>query len=73
LFSWRPKPRIKKEASVEDDDDEFFETEKKIVAVIDKIGPLSSKTIKEHLDESISYGEIKAVMEIYRIRNNSKE
>ena len=45
------------------------ETQKKITTVIDEIGPLSSKTIKERLDESISYGQIKAVVEFYKIMN----
>ncbi|WP_241211260.1 helix-turn-helix domain-containing protein, partial [Bacillus atrophaeus] len=35
------------------------ETQQKITAVIDEIGPLSSKTIKERMDETISYGQIK--------------
>ncbi|ABG60886.1 helix-turn-helix domain-containing protein [Cytophaga hutchinsonii] len=41
------------------------DTQEKITAIIDEIGPLSSKTIKERLDESITYGQIKAVLEIY--------
>jgi len=42
-----------------------IEIQKKITEVIDEIGPLSSKTIKERLGEEISYGQIKAVLEIY--------
>ena len=49
------------------------ETQKKIIAVIDEIGPLSSKTIKERLEEFISYGQIKAALEQYKISNNSNE
>jgi hypothetical protein len=47
------------------------ETQKKIVEVIDEIGPLSSKTIKERLGEEISYGQIKAVLEVYNDSNAS--
>ena len=46
------------------------ETQKKITTVIDEIGPLSSKTIKERLDETITYGQIKATLEFYKIANN---
>ncbi len=42
------------------------ETQQKITAVIDEIGLLSSKTIKERLDETITYGQIRAVMETYK-------
>ena len=50
-----------------------LETQKKIIAIIDEIGPLSSKTIKERLDDSISYGQVKAALEQYKISNNSNE
>lgn len=46
-----------------------LETQKKITTVIDEIGPLSSKTIKERLEDSISYGQIKAAVEYYKIMN----
>jgi len=49
------------------------DTQKKITAVIDEIGPLSSKTIKERLEDSISYGQVKAALEYYKITNNSNE
>lgn len=49
------------------------ETQKKITAVIDEIGLLSLKTIKERLDDSVSYGQIKAVLEFYKISNNSNQ
>lgn len=48
------------------------ETQTKITAVIDEIGPLSSKTIKERLDDAITYTQIKAVLEIYRHNEISK-
>jgi hypothetical protein len=48
-------------------------TQKKITDVIDEIGPLSSKTIKERLGDSISYGQIKAALAFYKISNNSNE
>lgn len=44
------------------------ETHKKITAVIDEIGPLSSKTIKERLEETVTYGQIKAVLEHYALK-----
>jgi translation elongation factor P/translation initiation factor 5A len=50
-----------------------LETQKKITAVIDEIGPLSAKTIKERLEDSISYGQIKAAVEFYKISNNSNK
>jgi uncharacterized protein YpbB len=50
-----------------------LETRKKITAVIDEIGFLSAKTIKERLEDTISYGQIKASMEFYKISNNSNQ
>ncbi|MGN6647481.1 MAG: helix-turn-helix domain-containing protein [Cytophaga sp.] len=47
--------------------------EQKITAVLDQIGTLSAKTVKEQLDESISYGQIRAVMEYYRLINEKTE
>ncbi len=46
-------------------------TQQKIIEVIDEIGPLSSKTIKERLSADISYGQIKAVLEVYKHSNTS--
>ena len=45
----------------------------KITKVIDAVGMLSSKTIKDQLDESISYGQIKAVMEGYKASLKTEE
>lgn len=49
------------------------DTQKKIITVIDEIGLLSAKTIKERLEDSISYGQIKAAVEFYKISTNSNQ
>jgi hypothetical protein len=48
-------------------------TQQKIDAVIDAVGPLSAKTIKEQLPEEIGYGAIRAVLELYRAELNGKK
>ena len=60
LCSFIPTGEIKIEQVVEE------EKIKKISEVIDQVGLLSSKTIKDQLDESFTYGQIKAVMEAYK-------
>jgi len=52
MFKWRPKPRIKKETSDEEDEDELFETEKKKV--------LQDKSISKVIEEG---DVVKAIFE----------